>query len=172
MDIQVTFRHADHDEKLKDHAEKQIEKVSKFLYRPVEAQVIFSKEKARTIAEVSILADHNQFFARDQGEDFFLTLDQVMGKIESQIKKYHDRLKRSKGRKETEEAVGEGSATDIPEIIKGNEYFIKKPITVEEAADLVEKSESQFIVFRKAENEKLCIIYKRHDGNFGLIEPN
>jgi putative sigma-54 modulation protein len=171
MDIKVTFRHVDHDEKLKDHAEKEIEKVSKFLYRPVEALVIFSKEKSRTIAEVNILADHSQFFARDQGEDFFLTLDQVMDKIETQIKKFHDRLRHSKGRKEAEESVGEGSATDIPEIIKGNEYFIKKPITVEEAADLVAKSDSQFIVFRKAENEKLCIVYKRKDGNFGLIEP-
>ena len=133
--------------------------------------MIFSKEKARTIAEVNILADHNQFFARDQGEDFFLTLDQVMDKIEDPDQEISRPARHSKGRKESEEVFGEGSATDIPEIIKGNEYFIKKPITVEEAADLVDKSESQFIVFRKAENEKLCIIYKRHDGNFGLIEP-
>jgi len=170
MEIKVTFRHMAHDEKLREFAEKQLEKVSKYLYRPVEAQVVFDKEKSRTIAEVNILADHNQFFARDQGEDFYLTLDQVLDKIEAQIKKFHDRMKPAKNRR-VEEEPGEASSTETPELVKSSEFLIAKPVTIEEAVDYLQNSPSQFVAFRKAENEKLCIIYKRDDGNFGLIEP-
>jgi len=171
MEIKVTFRHKEPDEKLKEYAEREVEKVSRLLYRPIEAQVIFSREKSRVIAEMNILADHSQFFARSQGEDFYLTFDQVVNKVETQVKKYHDRRKRSKGRRPVEEAVGEGSELGIPEIVRSSEFFISKPITVEEAVEVLENGASGFIAFRNAENEKICVVYRRQDGNYGLIEP-
>jgi putative sigma-54 modulation protein len=171
MDIKVTFRHWDNDDKLKDYAESEIEKLSKYIYRPVEAQVIFIKEKSRAITEINILADHGKFFAREQGGDFFKTFDEALEKVEVQIKKYHDKHRHSKGRKPVEE-VGEASETGIPEIIKSNEFFISKPITVEEAVDCLEHVPGGFIVFRSAEKEKICVLYRRPDGNFGLIEPD
>jgi putative sigma-54 modulation protein len=172
MEIKVTFRHGEHDEELKDYAEKAIDKVTKFLYRPIEAQVLFIKEKSRRITEVTILADHNKFFASEQGEDFYLTFDKVIDKVEAQVKKQHDRLKRSKNRKPADDSIGEASEVGVPEIIKSNEFFIRKPITVEEAVDCLENASSNFIVFRNAENEKICVLYRRPDGNYGLIDPN
>ena len=170
MDVKVTFRHWEKDNTLKDYAEREIEKLSKYIYRAVEAQVIFIKEKSRATTEVNILADHNQFFAREQGEDFFKTFDQALDKVETQIKRYHEKHRHSKGKKPVEE-LGEASETGIPEIIKSNEFFISKPITVEEAVACLENVGSGFVVFRSAEKEKICVIYRRVDGNFGLIEP-
>ena len=170
MDVKITFRHWEKDQKLQDYAESEIEKLSKFIYRAVEAQVIFIKEKSRAITEINILADHNKFFAREQGGDFFKTFDQALEKVEVQIKKYHDKHRHSKGKKPVEE-VGEASETGLPEIIKSNEFFISKPITVEEAVECLENVSSGFIVFRSAEKEKICVLYRRADGNYGLIEP-
>lgn len=170
MDVKVTFRHWEKDVELMDYAEKEIDKISKYIYRPVEAQVVFIKEKSRAITEVNILADHNQFFAREQGTDFFKTFDLALGKVETQIKKYHDKHRHAKGRKPVEE-VGEASETGIPEIIKSNEFFISKPITVEEAVECLENVSAGFVVFRSADKEKICVLYRRVDGNFGLVEP-
>jgi len=170
MKTKVTFRHLEADDQLRDYAENAIDKIAKLLYRPIEAQVVFSKQKSRAIAEVNILADHNQFFARGQGDDFHLTLDQTLDKIETQVKKFHDRRRHGKPRK-GEEELGEGSATDLPEIIRSSEFFVRKPITVEEAVDCLENAASPFLVFRRAENEKICIIYRRPDGNYGMIDP-
>jgi putative sigma-54 modulation protein len=170
METKITFRHLPHDAELRDYTKNAVAKIAKFLYRPVEAQVVFSKEKSRAIAEVNILADHNKFFARGEGDDFYLTLDQTLDKIETQVKKYHDRRRHTKGGKPREEP-GESSITDLPEIIKSNEFFIRKPITVEEAIDCLDNAASPFLVFRRAENEKICVVYRRPDGNYGMIDP-
>ncbi|HMS39028.1 MAG TPA: sigma 54 modulation/S30EA ribosomal C-terminal domain-containing protein, partial [Pyrinomonadaceae bacterium] len=59
---------------------------------------------------------------------------------------------------------------DAPRIIPTKRYAVK-PLTEEEAILNLNEQENQFLVFRNAENEQVSIIYKRKDGNYGLIEP-
>jgi putative sigma-54 modulation protein len=55
-------------------------------------------------------------------------------------------------------------------IIESTNYPVK-PMTAEEAVLRLNEEENQFLVFRNAENERVSVLYKRHDGNYGLIEP-
>ncbi len=171
MDPRVTFRHINPDPDLKSYAEQELNKVLKILHRPQEASIIFSKEKNRYIAELSISADGNRFFAREQADNFYLAFDQAFSKIENQIKRYRDKFKPSKKRREREEVV-ETEVENASEIIRTDELFLPKPVTIEEAIIYLEDSPTGFIVFRNAENERICVIYKREDGNYGLVETN
>jgi putative sigma-54 modulation protein len=60
--------------------------------------------------------------------------------------------------------------SETPRVIKSRS-FAAKPMTVEEAVQEVTSSRSEFIVFRNAESERVSVVYRRKDGNFGLIEP-
>jgi putative sigma-54 modulation protein len=161
----------DPEDKLKEHAEKEIEKLSRYLHRPLEAQAIFGKEKKRCQAELHIYGDGEHFFAREEKNDLFLAFDEALGKVEVQVKRHHDKWKRGKGKKELEPETSLGEITGEFEVIRSSEHLAKKPITVEEAVEYLGNSADGFVVFRNAGNEKICVLYRRSDGNLGLIEP-
>ncbi len=171
MEIKVTFRHLEHDEKLRAHAEEEIMKISRYLRRPLEAQVIFTREKSRCLVEVNLFGDAVRFFAKEEDVDLTLALKQTLAKLEAQVKKYRDRMVRSKGKRASEEEVAVGESTGEFEIVRSKEHLARKPITIEEAAEVLGNNQSHFIVFRNALNEKICVLFRKEDGNLGLIEP-
>jgi putative sigma-54 modulation protein len=64
-----------------------------------------------------------------------------------------------------------GESTSEFEIIRTNENLVSKPITLEEALNYLNDKQRIFVVFRNAGNERVCVLFRREDGNFGLIEP-
>jgi putative sigma-54 modulation protein len=156
--------------KLKSYAEQELSKIARYLHKPIEAHLVFDREKKRCQAEVQLIGDGDKFFAREQADDFYLAFDQALSKLLVQVKKHHDRWKRAKNKADIEEE-DLGEATGEFEIVRSSEHLVSKPITLEEAADYLMSSQKQFIMFRNADNEKISVLYRRGDGNLGLIEP-
>jgi len=171
MEVKVTFRRLEPEPELKTYAENEIKKLSRFLHRPIEAHLIFDREKKRCQAELNLFGDGDQFFAREEADDLYKAFDQALVKLEVQVKKHHDRWKRAKSKPALDEDTGLGEATGEFEIVRSKEHLARKPITIEEAAEVLGNSRNHFIVFRNAGNEKICVLYRREDGNLGLIEP-
>jgi len=170
MEIKITFRHLSVEPEFKEYAESGFQKLVRYIHRPVSAQAIFSKEKNRYIIELNVLADSNQFFAREQDDNFYLAFDQALSKLESQIKRFRDRLKPNKQKRGKK--LGLAVREEEPdEILKSEEFYIPKPVSIEEAVFYLESMDAPFVVFRHAGNEKIRVLYKRRDGNLGLIEP-
>jgi len=170
MEIRVTFRHMEPEPGLKSYAEQEIAHLLKLLHRPNDAQVIFIQEKNRCLVEMNISADGTKFFSQEQADNFYLAFDQAFSKLETQVKKYRDRFKPTKRKRGNVQQVEEGESVSSPEIISTPELFLPKPVTVDEALLYLEDSPTGFIVFRNAENEKVCVLYRREDGNYGLVE--
>jgi putative sigma-54 modulation protein len=178
MHIVVTFRHTEPSQALKEYAEKKIGKVIKYLDEPIEASVVLAVEKIRNIAEATIISRSMKIRAKEETADMYSSLDLVADKIEKQARKYRDKFKRRKSGKGAGKQAGAGAvealpgiapAVELPEIIRSdNEYT--KPMTIEEAAMQLGLSKREFLVFTNASNRNPCVIYKRKDGNYGLIE--
>lgn len=177
MDITVTFRHTEPIESLKAYAEDKLSKIRKYLDSPAEAHVVLTVEKFRHQADVILSADGTLVKAVEETGDMYSAIDQVMDKIEKQLKKHLSKTRshRPETPKGEESSVGdevdEASALAGEEPLIEVEKMVAKPMDAEEAAMQLSLLGQGFLVFRNAKSSEINVIYKRGDGNLGLIEP-
>jgi len=179
MKITVTFRHHPPSEPLREYVENKIGKLSKYLGDNFEAHVVMTVEKFRQSTEVDILYNGFHIKGEEESNDMYSSIDLVSDKITRQLKKYKEKLKEHKfpqpavaNAHEKIISVTE-SETNVktPQIVKVEKFFVK-PMTVDEAIMQLELTQDSFLVFNNASTRKANVVYKRKDGNFGLIEPN
>lgn len=178
MDIIVTFRHMEPTESLKTYAEDKLSKIKKYLDFPIEAHVVLAVEKFRHMADVTLSVNGTRIKGVEETEDMYSAIDQVMDKIEKQVKRYRSKIRnrRTENRKGEETQVTEEAEEVIDLSLEGPsievEKMVAKPIDLEEAAMQLELSQQDFLVFRNSRSMEINVIYKRKDGNLGLIEPS
>lgn len=170
MHIDITFKNVDPSEALKDYATKRLSKIGKFLDRPAEAHVVLSVEKIRHKAEVTLNADGVIVNAVEITEDLYAAIDMVMDKVERQIKKHKQKLQDHKGSARTVSETPAVSEDRSPRVIREKEYFVK-PMSVEEAVLQIGVSGKEFLIFQNTDSKQINLIYRRQDGDIGLVEP-
>ncbi len=93
MEVNVTFRHAEASEVLRDHISEKIQKLAKYFIKPTGAHVILNVEGSRHIAEISLSENHSLFNAREGSHDMYLSVDRAVSKLERPLKKYKEKIK-------------------------------------------------------------------------------
>lgn len=191
MQIIVTGKNISLSDSLKDYAEKKLSSIKKYFDHILEINVTLSvdevKDPAKSkICEVTVWANGIVLRAKKASEDLYASIDMVADKIERQVKKYKDKLKDTPRRmqakqeklavhkviqfsNENDKQEGENKPA-TPRIIRSG-TFPMKPMFADEAAQQLQLSNQNFFVFANAETNQINVIYKRSDGNFGLIEP-
>ncbi len=178
MQITTTFRHMETSEALKSYVEEKLERVQKYIDEPITAQVFLTVEKIRHIAEITINAKGVTIKASEETNDMYAAIDAVLDKIERQLRRYKEKIKEHKPssvveerkiKKSIVEAESLGQKTE-PVIIKTKTFSIK-PMSVEEAVMQMDLLHKDFLVFTDSATEDINVIYRRKDGNYGLIEP-
>jgi len=175
MQINVTFRHVDPTPALRTHAEDKLERmVKKYLRRPVDAHVILSVAKERHAAEITLQADHVTMFAKEETTDLYAAIDLAVGKLEHQAQKLRAKRKEHKGPSGARTVPADDGA--VPDAGSGRRRVIArrvsaKPMAVDEAVETLARTGDEFFVFTNAASQQLAVLYRRKDGNFGLIEP-
>ncbi len=170
MQVMVTFRHVEPSEGLRSYAEEKVQRVHKFLRNPIDAHVTLTVEKQRHIAEVQVNASHLKITATEETADLYAAIDLAMDKVERQIKKHSEKHKEHKG-------PGAGAIPEPVQAEKRNGATVRlqrvavKPMSVDEAVLQLKMAKNDFLLFRNADNEVLSVVYRRKDGNYGLIEP-
>jgi len=176
MNVTVNGRHIEITDALKSYAAEKVGKLDKYLPTGAEAVVTLSVEKYRHKSEVQIKVNGMLIQAHEQTEEMYSAIDKVMDKLGRRVRKYKEKLKDKKGRGEEREfaaataEVEEHEVEKIPEIIK-TKQFDMKPMVAEEAVMQMELLDKNFFVFQNVSTGELNVIYKRNDGNIGLIEP-
>lgn len=93
MEINVTFRHAESSEVLRNHLKEKISRLSKYFIKPTIAHVTLNVEDSRHIAEISLSENHIRFNACEGSHDMYFSVDRAVAKIEKQLKKYKEKIK-------------------------------------------------------------------------------
>jgi len=173
MNIIVTGRHLEVTSALRDYAEGKVKKFEKYISPISEALVTLSVEKYRHKAEILLKANGVLIQAESVTEEIYSSIDEVIEKLERQIKKYKEKLTSRRKENRQQEAMPqvpvEEEHLDI-KIIK-RKRFAMKPMTPEEAAMQMDLLDKDFFVFTNADSGIINVIYRRKDGDFGLIEP-
>ena len=170
MQVMVTFRHVDPTEGLRQHAEEKVQHAVRFLHRPIEAHVILSVEKQRHIAEVQLSANHLNVTATEETDDLYSAIDLAMSKIERQVKKHTAKIKDHKGTNHTASSLVAGETERSGATIHTQRVAVK-PMSVDEAVMQLKLQKNDFLLFTNAATDALSVVYRRKDGNYGLIEP-
>ena len=180
MQVTMTFRHMEQSDALKAYAEEKLERVTKYIDGPINAQVYFSVEKKiRHIVEIVINSKGISTKASEATHDMYASVDAVIDKIERQLVRYKEKIKAHKpngdehGRqlsKKIFEADSIEASSDSVVIKTSTETA--KPMSVEEAVMQMDLLHKDFIVFTDADSNEINVLYRRKDGNYGLIEPH
>ena len=157
------------------YAEKKVMKLARYFEEDAEALVVFSVEKNRNKAEITIHGAGTWFRASESTSDMFASIDAAVGTIEGQIRKNKTRLARRLRQDAFVRSVQE-ETTFAPEpaeedlsIVKVKSFYFK-PMTREEAVLQMNLLEHSFFAFRDEDNGGVfAVVYRRNDGGYGLI---
>lgn len=175
MKLNFTGKNIDVTEALKEITEKKLGKLDKFFENDVEGNVVYSVERNWNIIEITINLPGTILRAEESSDDMYTSIDRAVDILERQIRKHKTKLqKRYQNGKtirfENVIPLKEERKDDTPEIVR-TKRFDMKPMNVEEAILQMELLRHNFFVFMNAESEQFSVVYKRKDGNYGLIEP-
>ena len=157
------------------YAEKKVMKLARFFEEDAEALVVFSVEKNRNKAEITIHGAGTWFRASESTSDMFASIDAAVGTIEGQIRKNKTRLARRLRQDAFTRTVQEETSfapedtEDDLSIVKVKSFYFK-PMTREEAVLQMNLLEHSFFAFRDEDNGGVfAVVYRRNDGGYGLI---
>ena len=181
MQISTTFRQMPSSQALREYGESKVLKLEKFFNGLMEAKVTFSAEKTSQKAEVTITANGIKIRGENSAADAYAALDSVIDKLSRQLRKYQDKLKAHKPALPTKEMYRhevrssesfEPESKSAQHTIVSSKSFPLKPMFPDDAVMEMELSDDDFMVFINAETSGVNVIYRRRDGNYGLVEPD
>ncbi|MBI3753801.1 MAG: ribosome-associated translation inhibitor RaiA [Deltaproteobacteria bacterium] len=177
MNVTVMFRHMDSSDALRNYATEKTERIRRYLIEPIEIHWVLSVEKFRQIASVTIVANGVTIKGEEETPDLYSAIDTVMDKIEKQVRRYKEKIKNHKvsssakplsAKLDVLACEGAGEMVE-PRVIKTENFFIK-PMSVDEAVMQIDLLNNDFMVFTNSISNNINVLYKRKDGNYGLID--
>ena len=178
MQLTFTGRNLEITDALRRYAQEKIARLQKFVDRITSTHVILSIQKHRQIAEVTLRVRELTIRGEESSDDLYCAIDLVVDKIERQILRYKEKIVghpgrgvgRSRHQGETSSAEAELPSEEPPRIIK-TKQFAMKPLSTDDAVIQMNLLGHSFFVFRNARTEEVNVLYRRQDGDYGLIEP-
>jgi ribosome hibernation promoting factor len=178
MQMAVTFRHLDTDEGLKSYVKEKVEKLQKYIENPQEVKVVLSAEKFRQTAEITIVADGMILNSQGKDSDLHVAIDQMVEKMERQIRERREKSKRKRPNALLPRAAGleAGASTEdqegaeIPVRIQRRPVFAK-PLSPEEAVAQLNLSEQGILFFINSNSGQMNALHRTQDGGYEWVEP-
>jgi len=178
MNFSFTDKKAQVTDELREYAERKIGKLDRFFKTESEAFITFAAERGRFIAEVTIKNDGIYYRVADTTNDMFASIDSAVAAIERQIRKNKTRLGKKlragsfEREKEPVVMIDDSDEDEFQEFkIVRTKMFPVKPMTPEEAVLQMNLLEHEFFVFKNQNKDDVfSIVYKRKQGDYGLIE--
>lgn len=180
--MQVTFvgKSTPLSEREKEYASRKLQRLSRYFRSVRDAFLTHGLQRGLHQVEVTLDLDGILLRAESRDSDVTACIDQVVDKLEEQVRRLKERLKKHRGRADAptvasallelpEEEGGAGQETSLPAIVRRKRISIK-PMTSEEAALQMELLNHDFFAYQDADSGQVHILYRRQDGNYGLLE--
>jgi putative sigma-54 modulation protein len=178
--LQVKGKNVEISDSLKNYAQEKLGKLEKHLNDAARLELELAVEKnpsiaENQIAEATVWTKGPVMRARESSPDMRASIDMLVAKLERQARRYRDK-RRSRSARVAGNAAVEAETIPVvadeesPVIVKTKQFAVK-PMTPEEAVLQLELIGHDFFVFQNAETTDVNVVYRRRDGNFGLIEP-
>ena len=175
MEVTVRGKNIEVTPALVEYTQKKLGKLAKFFDKATEAQVFLSVTREDHVVEVTVNVEGLILRGEEATGDMYASIDLVVEKLEKQVAKYKTRLNKSL-RKRGVRMINENwwcriaGEEEEARVVK-TKRFAWKPMSLEEAILQMNLLGHDFFVFTNADTETVNVIYKRRDGDYGLIEP-
>ena len=177
MILNINGRNMQITDSIRAHVEKKAAKLERFFRPDTEVQVRISQERGgRNIAEVTVALRGVILRAEEVTNDMYASIDTAIDKMVRQIRRHRTKLEKGlrAGAFEpaaAEEVVPEDEAEEsAPQLVRVKRFLVK-PMDVEDAIAQMEMLGHNFFLFLNIDTESACVVYKRQDGGYGLLEP-
>lgn len=194
--ISITGRNVEITDSMRDYVMEKISKIEKFHNRIIDVNVIMEAQKLDHRVDIVMKVDHIKIKSDAASTDMYFSIDKAVDKLVTQLRRYKQRIRDHHAKSlnvidmnvnvirapEEEDILevnddieSENVKKDLekyrPHIIVGHETIPLKMLTYEEAIMKMELSGDTFLIFRAENDQKLNVIYRRKDGNYGVIQP-
>ena len=158
---------------LKSRVEKKLSKLERYFREEPEATIRFKVQKgARNIVEITVNAAGVILRAEESSNDMYLSIDHAVDKLESQIRRHRTKLEKRIRTAELEPVIEAPVYEEQNYDIVRTKKFAVKPMSVEDAITQMELLGHDFFLFQNEESETMNVLYRRHDGTYGLLQPD
>ena len=177
MQVTVLGRHIEVTDSLKQYATEKFARLEKYLPKGVQVVVTLAVvKKVHHFAEAVIKSNGLLMQASEETEEMYSAIDLLTAKLERRVRRYKEKLVEHKHQTKKDGSVAVAPLSShpedrIPQIIKTKRFDLK-PMHPDEAVMQMELLDKQFFFFSNASSGHINVIYRRNDGNVGLIEPN
>lgn len=192
--IQITGRHLEITDSMKDYAMEKLSKLERFMNRIIDVNVIMDIQRMNHLVEIIIKAGNLKITSKATTTDMYASIDKAVDKLEAQILRYKSKIQdhHAKGHadlamnvdvinrpsetesdfdlEETSPEELDGARLKPHQVVK-QETRPLKILTYDEAVMKMELSGDAFLIFKNEADQKLKVIYRRSDDNYGIIEP-
>ncbi len=176
MRLQVKGKNVEVSESVREYAEKRLSKLEKQLADPTQVELELAMERNPAIAdnhvaEATIWTKGPTLRAREAATGWEASIDQLVDKLERQVVRYREKRQNHhpRGHKRADAAPVEAGMRE-PRLVKTKRFAVK-PMSAEEASLQLELVGHDFFVFENAESGETNVVYRRRDGDYGVIEP-
>ncbi|MDP8213947.1 MAG: ribosome-associated translation inhibitor RaiA [Candidatus Euphemobacter frigidus] len=169
MPVIITARHASITDEIKNYARQKLESIEYMWDRAAAAHLVIEVEKKGYFLEINLQAGHHQINCRARARNIQSAVNQVVNKLEKQLKKSKNKSSRRRKEKVRIPYSPEDFPKDIPRLIKVSNFEIER-LGEREASLRMRESSRHFLVYRSIESGRLSIIFRREDGDLGLLE--
>ncbi len=176
MQLEISGFHIQVTKEISDFIGKKIKKLNKYFKEIISVHVILKEEKSGYKTEINISIKGMAIYGEQAAPDLYTSIDGAIDKVVRQSRKYKEKLKSRKRPKKTIKAKELLETTEdglpenrSPEIKIFSE--IAKPMKVEQACAQLNSSFNSFLVFRNIETNQVNVVYKKRNGNIGLVQP-
>lgn len=180
MSIQISGRNYEVTERNRTLFTSKLDTIRKYFDDILEVRCVLSQEKHRHICEVIVIGKEQDVKSVQQADTMEEAIQSTVDHLKRQAQKNRDRIrdhhKRERGHAPDNWDVNVLEPSNLrlgprmPRIIKTSRLPIR-PMSIEQAAMMLDDSKNDFVVFQDVDTEKVSVIYKRQDKNFGLISP-
>ena len=171
MNMEITGRHVEITPSLRKFVEQHLEKIQRLLGDNLGVHVILAVEKKRHQCEIVLTSKTGQLTCLEETADMYTSVTRAAHKLEKQALKTRSRRTEVKRRRTVSSrrkpAAAPARRAAIPSVIE--ESIQMKPMAIEEALMSLEESAGGFVVYRDVESKRVSVVYRRKDGNIGLI---
>jgi len=171
MRITVTCRNCELEAKLKAYIEDKVTHLAHYFDRVDEAHVVLQAEGHRCIADVTVHASRAVISSEQSADDMRSAFDRSIEKVERQIRKYKERVRHHKGVEATADVAMVSGGVSLDELGIVPESLGSRAMTPDEAFSELEALHVAFFVFTNSKTDSVNVIYRRDDGDYGLVEP-
>lgn len=170
MKVTITSKNFNASERVKNHIEEKFEKLDKYFSTDITANIMLSQEKNHQKIEATINAGGTIFRAEETADDLYESVDKIIDKLSTQMSRFKSKLvKKHKGGGLKYEAIPEYEKEEEIQVVKTKKFELV-PMEVDEAIVQMELLQHTFYVFVNVETDSVNVVYKRQDGNYGVLE--